>query len=163
MRKTKSVLIQDPGGRDANRDHGKRFLLTEMPAAQAEKWAMRAFFALGRAGYEVPAEIQAMGLAGLAILGVNLAQRMHWEDLEPLVDEMWGCVAYEYDPGLTRAPIDEDTEEVRTRLFLRSEVLELHLGFSVADVLSRLYNSEKTAAEEANASNTPTSQDQSAS
>ena len=34
---------------------------------------------------------------------------------------------------------DEDTQEVATRIWLRLEVLSLHVGFSVTDALSSLY------------------------
>jgi hypothetical protein len=142
MRKTKTIAIEREG-----RDKGKTFLITEMPAMQAEKWAARALLALGRAGVEVPEDAVAAGVAGIMSASFASLAKMPFADAEPLLDEMMLCVQLVPDPTKTdamtqrpiaRALIGEDIEEVPTLLKLRAEVAELHLGFSVTGALSSL-------------------------
>jgi hypothetical protein len=139
MRKTTTVTIATEG-----RDKGKVFLLTEMPASQAENWGMRALAAIGRAGIEIPDEMEGSGMAGVAAIGragFRLQGSLAPEDIEPLMAEMMGCVQIVPDPKqptVTRGLVEDDIEEVATRLHLRSEVMSLHLGFSIADALSKL-------------------------
>jgi hypothetical protein len=126
-RKVIEVTISEEG-----RDRGKVFVLTEMPAAQAEKWAARAFLALARSEVDIPDEIMEAGLAGVAVLGFKMLGRMQFADAEQLLDEMFTCVAYRPDPKnptYVRAPMGDDIEEVRTRVRLRTEVFTLHTGF----------------------------------
>lgn len=148
MRKWKALTIEAEG-----RDRGKVFLLTEMPAMQAEEWALSALLALGRAGVEVPDEVVQQGAA--AVLGAGLAafRNLRIEDAKPLLDRMMDCVRFIPDPARTD-PVSEkpfsrlllqdsetaegDIQEVTTLLQLRSEVIELHLGFSIGAVLSAL-------------------------
>ena len=60
-RNTKSLTISAEG-----RDKGKTFLLTEMSAVRAEKWAARAVLALLKSGVELPEDAAQAGLAGIA-------------------------------------------------------------------------------------------------
>lgn len=140
-RKTAEVTISEEG-----RDTGKIFLLTEMPASQAEKWATRAFLALARAGVEVPDDIAQAGMAGLAMMGFKMLGGISFADAEPLMDEMFRCIQIKPDrsnPAVIRGLIEDDIEEVRTRFNLRMEVLALHMGFSsAADLLSSLREKE---------------------
>lgn len=128
-RKTKTVTITSSG-----RDQGKVFFLTEMPATKAEKWAARAFLALAKAGLDVPEEAASAGVAGFAAMGLDAIGKLNWEDAEPLLDEMMGCVQVQPSPGITRPLVEsaDDIEEVMTLLEIRKELLELHLGFSLA-------------------------------
>lgn len=141
-RKTEIVIV--PKWDDTNRDVGKHFLITEMPAAKAEKWAMRALLLLAGSGERIPTNVQGLGMVGVAILGINvfLQGTIRPEDLDPLMDEMFTCVQFIRDPKhpevVTSIVSDDDVEEVKTRLWLRSEVLRLHTGFSPADALSSL-------------------------
>lgn len=140
-RRTKEITITAEG-----RDKGKVFLLTEMPAAKAEKWAMRALLAAAQNGAEVQTAIS--GMAGVAMAGIQaVLGGVAFSAIEPLLDEMMECVrplpgAGSHNPelaGLTvRRLIDDDTEEIATRIQLRSEVFALHVGFSFADALSTL-------------------------
>lgn len=120
-----------------NRDHGKKFLLTEMSALRAEKWAMRLTLALTRAGFDVPegatswASILAFGI----MKGIG---SLAWTDAEPLLDEMMACIQIVEDTIGPRTPTEFDIEEVSTRLLLRSEVFELHSNFSPAAIVSQL-------------------------
>lgn len=134
VRKIKEVTITADG-----RDRGKTFIITEMPASRAEKWAARAFFAMGRAGIEVPEALQGAGMAAIAVVGIQALARLSFVDAEPLLDEMMACVQIKM-PAITRPLIDdgteaEDIEEASTRLLLRSEVFEIHTGFSIAAVV----------------------------
>lgn len=150
MRKVERVLV--PNWPDANRDAGKMFVITEMSAAQAEKWAMRAILMLKGSGERIPTNIEGLGMVGVAILGINvfLQGTIKAEDLEPLMDEMMTCVKIVRDQrnAEVATPIvsDDDIEEVKTRLWLRSEVLRVHTNFSPADALSNLLEAiQKTA------------------
>lgn len=138
MRKTSTITITTEG-----RDVGKVFLLTEMPASHAENWGMRALAAIARAGLELPPELESAGMAGVASLGPSF--RLHGaiapEDVEPLMAEMMNCVQIVPDPKqplVTRGLVEDDIEEVATRLLLRGEVMHLHTGFSINDALSKL-------------------------
>jgi hypothetical protein len=129
------------------RDKGKRFVITEMPAVQAEKWAARAFFAVGGSGLDVPADFLTDAgpttlerFAGLAAFVGQALLTCSFKDAEPLMDEMMSCVQIKPDPSndkMIRAVRPEDYQEVRTILTVRREVLDLHLGFSTAAILSK--------------------------
>lgn len=167
-RKTKAVQITAEG-----RDKGKTFWITEMGAVPAEKWAQRALLAFAKSGRnEVPEDIAAGGAAGLIAIGLRALTSMDFEDAEPLLDEMLGCVLFVPDPSkidqLNKQPITRpviwdgdaaDVEEVKTLLRLRDDVMELHLGFSIAAFLSTL--GEKAKAALSNSPDTPTSPNQS--
>ncbi|WP_374413291.1 hypothetical protein [Novosphingobium colocasiae] len=148
MRKTKVVTIEAEG-----RDKGKSFLITEKSAYDAEKWAIRALLALSRAGVEIPDGALQAGALGVLAVGLDAFRQMHFEDAEPLLEEMMACIAFVPDPDMkdqmtgkpmTRALLaptaanDGDIEEVGTILRLRGEALDLHLGFSLRDVVSNL-------------------------
>jgi hypothetical protein len=130
MRKELTVTIDAEG-----RDKGKVFFIREMPASQAESWALRALMALMKANVEVPDNISEAGLAGVAALGLKAFGGLSFEAAEPLMAEMMSCVQIIPDPrqqAVKRLLIEDDIEEVKTRLFLRAQVFELHTGFSLA-------------------------------
>jgi hypothetical protein len=126
-RKTQIVTIDQDG-----RDKGKAFLITEMPAAQAEEWGARALFALMRSGVEVPENVRDLGLAGIAALGLKALGGLEWDLAKPLFDEMFTCIQIIPDPAkpaVVRGLVPDDIEEVKTRLLLRKAVLMLHIEF----------------------------------
>lgn len=135
MRKTARITISAEG-----RDRGKTFVLTEMPAAQAEKWAFRALLLAAQSGAEVGNALS--GMAGIAVVGIEaIMGGVRFADLEPLLDEMFSCVQAAPDPNhpeVVRKLVEDDTEEITTRAQLRAEVFALHTGFSFADALSML-------------------------
>lgn len=136
MRKTANYRVMDDG-----RDKGKLFLLTEMPASQGEAWAMRVLLALMGSNVQLPENFEQLGMAALAELGLKAVAGLQWEVAEPLLNEMLTCVRIIPDPTKTfvhRELIDEDIEEISTRLKLRVEVWNLHMGFlqAVAPSLS---------------------------
>lgn len=124
----KELTMQAETGRDA----GKVFKITELSADGAERWAMRAFFALMNAGIEVPDDIASLGMAGIAHIGLKSLARVPFEAAEPLLNEMLHCVQIVPDPSkpaVVRTLIEGDIEEVSTLLKLRKAVLDLHLEF----------------------------------
>jgi hypothetical protein len=135
-RKTKTVVIEAEG-----RDKGKHYLLTELPASQAERWATRALMAMAKSGVDIPDNLETTGIAGLATLGLRALAAMPFEEAEILLAQMMMCVAIVPDPSrpqVVRALIEDDIEEPATRVKLRTEVIEIHTGFSLADALARM-------------------------
>lgn len=129
---------------EAGRDKGKTFLLREMPADAAERWAIRALLAVANSGGKLPDDALEAGMAGLAltvrsfiVVGLRSLQGMRYGDVSDLLDEMMGCIQYvPPTPGLAAQPLfdgeNSQIEEVATRLQLRWEVLQLHINFSLA-------------------------------
>lgn len=135
MRKTKLIQIKD-GDKDSNRDYMKCFMITEMSALAAEKWAMKALLLAMKYGAELPDNVRDGGMAGIAVMGIKAVfGGVDWKDVEPLLDEMFTCVQIMPDPGkpdIIRNLTNDDIEEVTTRIQLRAEVFNLHLNFSLA-------------------------------
>jgi len=121
-----------------NRDRGKRFLITEMSALQAERWFMRLVAYLARLGIETPAMVQLTGMASLS--GFSPMQMFAWVDNANLMDEVMACIrcwppeAPQPRP-LSWSPTGPDIEEPITLLQLKVEVFALHVGFSSAVAL----------------------------
>lgn len=146
-RKTE-IVKAGPWGR--GRDDGKVFLITEWPAARAEKWALKTFLAYNRGGGELPLDrVAGMGMEGIFALGVQtfLRGQMQSTEVIPILDELLDCVKIIRDPSkrgadgqviATDIVSDDDIAEIQTRLWLRSEVLRVHTNFSVADAVSSL-------------------------
>lgn len=128
--KKEIVLIVAEG-----RDKGKIFIVNEMPARQFEKWALKALTAMGRAGMEIPENIQEIGAMGLAILGFKALIKIDFEMAEQLMEDMFSYFEIQPDPNnsvIKRPIIDSDIEEVTTRLKLRAVWWELQTGFQLA-------------------------------
>jgi hypothetical protein len=135
-RKDKRVTVDATG-----RDLGKTFVLKEMAATRAEKWAFRAFAALGRSGVQFPENIAALGIAGIATIGLEMLAGIDFVLAEPLLDEMLDCVQIAPDPAhpqIVRPLIEDDVEEIATLLMLRKEVFGLHTDFFTKERLSTL-------------------------
>lgn len=130
MRKEKDIIIHAEG-----RDKGKVFHITEMAAEQAEWWAVRAMLALGRSNPDLgQAYDEGAGMGALAIAGLKAFMRVNPDDAKPLLDEMMTCVKIKPDPkrpDFVRPLLPEDIDEFMTRVKIRSEVFELHTGFSL--------------------------------
>lgn len=144
-RKHKTITITAQG-----RDKGKSFLIVEMSAYSAERWATRALLALSRAGAEVPEDAMQAGALGLVLVGLDALRKLPYEEAEPLLEEMLGCVHFVPDlakvDAMSGRPVtrplmrpddfnDGDIEEVATLIQLREEAVSLHLGFSLVAVL----------------------------
>ncbi len=131
---------------DDGRDKGKVFHITEMPAAKAEEWAMRALFVLTKAGVELPDGTS--GMAGIAATSMGALGAIPFFEAKELLNEMLECVQFIPNPkkNMVMRPLtDDDTEEVMTRLRLRAEVFTLHTGFSIAELLSKQSSATKTS------------------
>jgi hypothetical protein len=127
-RKTASVIIDAD-----NRDKGKRFLLTEMPAYQAERWARKVISTLARRGVQVPVGAELAGMAALPSL--SPLTMMSWIDDDALIGEVMSCVqAWPEGSPIPRRLVESDTEEILTLAYLKMEVIALHVGFSMAVV-----------------------------
>lgn len=126
-RKEIEVTIIEEG-----RDKGKVFKLTEQPAIIIDKWANRAIHSIVRAGGVLPEEIQKMGIIGVLAVGFQRLMHIPWSELEPLLDELMGCVQIiptPSQPNIVRKLVANDIEEVQTLRFLREQVFVLHTGF----------------------------------
>jgi hypothetical protein len=136
MRRT--ITYQVPGApstEPGKRDNGKTFLITEMPADQAERWLTQIGYLIARAkGIELDPDNQ--GLAAIMAVNPDLSKVGQLRALQdPSVDaDTWSCVQYVHGPKIPPAPIlsgaDSQIEEVRTRALLRNEVLQLHSNFT---------------------------------
>ena len=111
------------------RDQGKEFLITEMSATQAENWAFRVILAIGNAGIEIPDNLAAQGLAGLMAVGYMNLLKIPFDAAKPLLDEMMGCVQIVPSANIKRPLIEDDIEEVKTRLLIRKAIWDLHMDF----------------------------------
>lgn len=121
-RRTETVNIE---GED-NRDAGKSFLITEMSAENAEWWAFRVMQAL--LGSDADIKLDAP-LAQVAAQGLRALGKLDPAKAKPLLDEMMGCVQVNLPDGGVRKLFATDIEEVSTRIRIRKEILDLHVGF----------------------------------
>lgn len=131
-RKTTRLTIAEEG-----RDKGKSFVLNELPADQAERWFIRALFAIAKSDADVTPEVIAGGAASFAAWGLPALLQADYRDVEPLLAEMWQCVQYQHAPNIPLQDITEgvnsQVEEVSTRFALRVAVMQLHLGFFIPE------------------------------
>lgn len=127
-RRTKVVTIDAEKGRD----HGKTFLITEMPAEAAEWWAIRALQGILGANPDFDIDIFSAPLAKIAGFAFVGLARIPAEQLKPLMDEMKNCVSVLLPDGkTTRALLPNDVEDFMTWVELRKEVFQVLTGFSV--------------------------------
>lgn len=134
------------------RDKGKTFLLRELPADQAERWFYRLVLALANAGAKVPEEILFAGAAGFAemlptlrnslVVAIRAMRGLDYDTVRPLLDEMTPCIKWQ-PPGSPPPPLQElfpgensQIAEVGTWIKLRFELIQLHVGFSLAAAAS---------------------------
>ena len=116
----------DGNGRDA----GKVFLLTEAPAIKAVRWAVRALIALGGSDAELPSDIAAAGLAGVAAYGIKALSGMAYAEVDALLTDMLGCVEIADEAVGRRALTEADVEDVETLRLPGGAVLALHFDFA---------------------------------
>lgn len=178
MRRVKIVQITAEG-----RDKGKKFLCVEMAAKPAEKWADRCFLALAASRVDLPAGLRTTNGSGRGMRDVatlaRLVGNIRFPDLEPLIDELMACVRFLPDAADRKYANPEDArpfsipllddgtesdhiEEVATRHLLRSEVLDLHVGFTLpAAILSLIAAGSTMTTTPETSSITPTSRQRS--
>lgn len=124
----KEIYYTETKGRDA----GKVFYIREMSATQAEWWAIRAGMAMARSGVDLPDNFADMGIAAMAGTGLKMVSQIPPAEAKPLLDELMECVQCVPDASnqnVKRRLIDDDIEEIATRLKLRAEVFKLHVDF----------------------------------
>jgi hypothetical protein len=132
MRKTERFPITSEG-----RDKGKIFILTEMPADQGERWAIRALLALTNTGAAIPEEALGAGMAGLAAVGIQALGLLNHAQVQPLLDELWPTCVRIIPPNEKLMPqeiisgINSQIQEVKTRFEIYRALLKLHTGFSM--------------------------------
>ena len=135
-RKTLIYTVDADGGRD----QGKAFVLTELPARQAEWWAARVFLALAANNVDIPEDVTNLGMEGIAIIGLKALGKLNPKDTKPLLDEMMECVMVLPDPTkpmVIRTLVDDDIEEIKTILQLRKAIFGLHCDFfTIAAILT---------------------------
>lgn len=125
-RRTKTVTINDP----KSRDHGKSFMLTEMPSDEAEWWAIRVLQGLLGSNADVDVDIFSAPLSMLARYAFIGLAKMPADQLKPLMDEMKPCIAVLLPDGKTTRPLlASDIEDAFTWLELRKGVFEVLTGF----------------------------------
>lgn len=131
-RKVETLVCASEG-----RDQGKVYVLTEMSAYRAEKWAARALLALAGSGVDIPEDVASEGMATIARVGFSMLAGAKFADIEPLMDEMLDCVRIARDPKrpditfpLNLTEDATDVEELATLPWLRGEALKLHVDFS---------------------------------
>lgn len=151
MLKTKEVTITAEG-----RDKGRKYLLTEMPALQAERWARHAIMAMSRENLDIRSEIAALGMYGFILGGMQALAAGDVDAVDKLMEEMLPQIKI-VEEKITR-PLqgDGDFWEISTIKTLRQELIELHLGFTLAELVSMLQASAKNLTQ-ADSSATPTS------
>jgi len=116
-----------------DRDEGKVFVITEMPATQGQRWALRAFLALARNGVEVPDNVKQLGMAGMVKMGFEAIGRLPFEEADSLMNILMGCVQCMPDasrPNVVRALVESDIDEIATRFKLCAEAFKVHVDFS---------------------------------
>jgi hypothetical protein len=137
--KTREVTIATTEG---NRDSGKKFLLTEMPALKAEKWARHAAAAVNRSDLDIREEIKQLGMLGFYLAGFQALAGGDIDQVDALMDQMLPLI-HIVEPKVTRplTPDGGDIEEVTTIIQLRKDLLELHMGFTLAELVQILKSS----------------------
>lgn len=123
--KTKQITIEN------GRDKGRVFLITEMSAAHADNWAMRALIALANGGVDLGGLSPQQGMMGMARVALDALGRLKADDAIPLLNELLDCVQIIPEGGRPR-PLNmdfNDVEDFTTLWRLRKEVFALHTDF----------------------------------
>lgn len=153
-RRKRFVKIEKPAEGE-NRDAGKTFVVTEVDAVQAEEWGVRALMALGTSGIQIPQEMLALGVLAIPLVGYQVFMGAKEEAVLPLWREMLpACVQIQHSETNFEPFNRTHVEEVSTLLELRKAILELHTGFTMAELASK-FASMGSAFLNKNSSTTP--------
>lgn len=124
-RKTVNFVVSSEG-----RDKGKIFVITEMPSAEIERWAMRLFIGLGKNGVSLPQTSINAGFIGIAAILWTLVAQLPYDEADHLMD--WMMRRVQINEGkITRELTEDDIEEGETRLAIREEWGKLHSDFFI--------------------------------
>lgn len=115
-------------------DKGKVFVISRMPAFQAERWG-RSFLYGATAG--TPLEARAVYAGAIAevarsAVGLNVLRSMDPVFSDPLEKELRDCIKIKPDPerpSITRFIIDGDFEDISTFIELQQKAFEFNTGF----------------------------------
>ena len=152
----KEAIVAAPAW--CGRDAGKHYFIKEWDAERADHWAIKALLAYNRGGADISMDVIGRGMEAIFFVGVQtfLRGQIKSEEVIPILDELLECVQIVRDrnaidkmtgnPVVTPIASKEDIAEVKTRWFLRSEVLHLHTNFSPLELLGRLASSIMTPA-----------------
>ena len=91
---------------------------------------MRALLGLGKGGVEIPPEVLELGAAGILYAAGTQLLKMPTRTALKLAGELMECVQI-CEEKLDRSLVENDVEEIATRLRLKGEVLKLTFGFFV--------------------------------
>lgn len=116
------------------RDKGKEFLITEMSAWDADSLAQDIFRAMGDSNYSsIPADVIAMGCAGLATVGLSVISASSPEVARQLRDRLMSTVdiVITNDGKRQQRKVNGslDFEEVSTIRSLLDKVFEINFNF----------------------------------
>ncbi len=118
---------------DETRDKGKEFIITEMSAWSADELAQDVFRAMGDADFSsIPADVIAMGCAGLATVGLSVLSASSPEVSRQLRDRLMETVQIAITHGgkrQVRSAKPIDFEEVATIRKLLDQVFKLNFDF----------------------------------
>lgn len=124
------VTVEAEGG-----DRGKRFQITRMDAITADKWGRHVIQAAIKSGASIPESAIAIGMRGVAELGIRIFGGMDTEVADQLIQQLLDQVKSMPDPSnphVTVPLLPSQIEEADTIAFLYSEAFDLHLGFIIA-------------------------------
>lgn len=119
---------------DNSRDHGKEFVITEMSAWDGDELAQDIYRAMGESSFTViPADVVAMGCAGLATVGLPVLAASSAETARYLRGKLLSTVdiIITHEGARTRRKVDGkiDFEEVQTIRTLMDKVFEVNFNF----------------------------------
>ncbi|MCX7132269.1 hypothetical protein [Aeromonas sp.] len=130
------------------RDQGKEFIITEMPAWDADTLAQDIWRAMGNSKFtNIPQDVIAMGSAGLATLGLSVLSASTPEVASTMRDKLLDTVdvVITSDAGQQVRKVKSiDFEEVQTIRQLMDKVFEVNFGFLVIAAESDSPSSSKT-------------------
>lgn len=128
-RKEIPFIVEEEG-----RDKGKEFLITEMSAWDADSLAQDIFRAMGDSNYSsIPADVIAMGCAGLATVGLSVISASSPEVARQLRDRLMSTVdiVITNDGQRQQRKVNGslDFEEVSTIRSLLDKVFQVNFDF----------------------------------
>ncbi|EKN4095953.1 hypothetical protein AB1E84_002399 [Yersinia enterocolitica] len=130
MARKEIIYIVDAEGRD----NGKEFIITEMSAWDADSLAQDIFRAMGDSNYTgIPADVIAMGCAGLATVGLSVISASSPDVAHTLRDRLMSTVeiVITHDGNRSRRQVKGsiDFEEVSTIRKLLDKVFQTNFDF----------------------------------
>lgn len=119
---------------EEGRDKGKEFIITEMSAWDADELAQDIFRAMGDCNYTgIPADVIAMGCAGLATIGLSVLSASSPDVSRTLRNRLMSTVqiVIKHDGNRQERKVDgvNDFEEVHTIRQVMDQVFKVNFDF----------------------------------